>query len=809
MLTDLRSAVRKLAKSPGFVATAVLTLALAIGANTAIFGLIQGVLLTPPPFPEPDRLVALRCKQPAMSWAVVADFHEYLDWKERTDLFSDVMVYNGFTSQVLADDTGARSIAAHFGTANYLRTLGLRPVLGRDLTDADCAPDAAPVTLIGYNLWKNQFQGDPEILGRGLRISGRVVTVVGVLPQTFRAVTPNERAIDALMPLTYTRENAARGQHHLWVIARLQPGVTLEQAAARMNEYAGQLQKQHNHTHGIVTFSLAEWTNQWVRPRLMALMGAVALVLLIACVNLANLQLVRITGRTAEISIKMAIGASRGRVTRELLTESLLLGLAGGVLGTLLAAATLAGAEDFIRSQFNTFAPLRVGGLALTFSAGVTLLATLGSSLVPAWRATSSFEQFMRAIGRSAIASPQQRRLNNLFIVAQVALTLLVLIGAGLLVRSMHRLITQEKGFAVENISVFRVALPNATYPAAADRVRFYEQLLARVRPLPGVESATLGDSIPLRTSSNGYFAVPGTTWTRGQEPLADKLVVSADFFRTFGITLLKGRDFDASLDRAPAEGQRAPRAVIINEAFAKKYYGDQDPIGQPIGWNMVNLEGEDGPQWDVVIGVVSNARVVSLEREVGPAMYATITQLAYPGLYLAVRSTVDPAAMLPMVREQLRALDASIPLTQVRTMRAYVDDTLAQRKLVTWTIGAAALAALLLAVLGLYSVIAYTVAQQTREIGVRMAIGAEPPMIGRWVLGRGLKLVSLGIVLGVGGSFLVGRLLGSLVYGVSSWDLVTYAAVVALLGGVALLACWVPARRASRVDPLIALRAE
>lgn len=809
MLTDLRSAVRKLAKSPGFAATAILTLALGIGANTAIFGLIQGVLLTPPPFPHPEQLVALRCKQPAMSWAVVADFHEYLDWKERSDVFSDVMVYNGFTSQVLVDDAGARPLSAHLGSSNYLRTLGLGPVLGRDLTDADCDPAATPVTLISHALWRSQFQGDPAILGRTLKISGRAVTVVGVLPQTFRAVTPNERAVDLLMPLTSTRENARRGQHHLWVIARLQPGLTLEQATARMNEYAGTLQRQHNHTHGIVTFSLAEWTNQTVRPRLVALMGSVALVLLIACVNLANLQLVRITGRTAEISIKMAIGASRGRVTRELLTESLLLGLAGGVLGTALAAATLALAQDFIRSQFNTFAELRVGGLALAFSAGVTLLATLGSSLVPAWRATSSFEQFMRAIGRSAIASPQQRRLNNIFIVAQVALTLLVLLGAGLLVRSMHRLISQEKGFATEHIAVFRVALPGVTYPTAETRSRFYEQLLARVRPLPGVESATVGDSIPLRASSNGYFSVPGITWTKGQEPLADKLVVGPDFFRTFGITLLQGRDFDATLDRMAAGGGSFPGSVIINEAFAKKYYGDKDPIGQPIGWSMVNPGAKDGPQWDVVVGVVSNARMVSLEREVGPAMYASTTQVAYPSLYLAVRTKLDPAALLPMVREQLRSLDASIPLTQVRTMASYVDDTLSQRRLVTWTIGAAAGAALLLAMLGLYSVIAYTVAQQTREIGVRMAIGAEPPMIGRWVLGRGLKLVLLGIGLGAIGSALVGQLLGTLVYGVSRWDPITYLGVTALLGVVALLACWLPARRASRIDPLVALRAE
>lgn len=805
MPSNLRTVLRQLAKSLGFTFTAIVTLALGIGANTALFGLIQGVLLTPPPFPQPEQLVTLRCKQPAMSQAVVADFHEYLDWKERTDLFRDVMVYHGFASPVLTDEAGSRPLGAHLGSSNYLRTLGLLPALGRDLTDADCVPGAAPVAIISHRLWQQQFRGDPAVVGRSVRLGGRDVTIVGVLPAGFVSITPGERAVDALLPLDYTRESARRGQHHLSVYARLQPGITVAQAEARMNDHGRQLRERHNHTHGVVTVSLADWSTQAVRPRLLALLGSVALVLLIACVNLANLQLVRLTGRTAEISIKLAIGASRGRVARELLLESAVIGVAGGLLGTLFAALTLHFAEDFIRAQFNTFAPLRVGGPALAFAGGITLLAILGSSLVPAWRATDSFEGHLRAIGRSALATPQQRRLNNLFVVAQVALTLLVLVGAGLLGRSLHRLITQEWGFATEHVSIFRVALPGAIYPTSAERARFFDQLLARLRPLPGVESAAVGDSIPLRTSSNGYFALPDLAWTRGQEPLVDKLVVSPDFFRTFGIPLLKGRDFDATIDRPAPDGRRPAGAVIINETFAKRYFGDRDPIGQPIGWNLpASAHG-----WDVIVGVVGDARMVSLDREVGPAMYASTTQAASPSLFVAVRSPLAPAALLPMVREQVRSLDAGIPVTAVRPMQAYVDDALAQRQLITWTIGAAALTALALAVLGLYSVIAGTVAQQTREIGVRMAIGAPPVQIRRWVLGRGLRLVAAGIVLGVGASFLVSRLLGTLVYGVPAWDPPTYAGVALLLTLTALLACWVPARRAARVDPLVALRAE
>lgn len=809
MLTDLRSALRKLAKSPGFVVTAVLTLALGIGANTAIFGLIQGALLTPPPFPHPEQLVALRCKQPAMTWPVVADFHEYLDWKEQTDLFADVMVYNGFVSQVLAEESGVRSVSTPAVSASFLRTLGLRPILGRDFSEADCTPGAAPVALLGHALWRSQFRGAPDVIGRTVKLGGRIVTIVGVLPENFVSVTPNERPMELLTPLTYTREANTRGSHHLWVYARLQPGLTVAQASARMNDVATRLQKDRDITHGIVTMSLHEWATQNLRPRLLALMGAVGLVMLIACVNLANLQLVRITGRTAEISIKMAIGADRWRIGRELLTESLLLGLVGGALGCGLAALTLEFAGAFLKGQFSSFAPLRVGPLAVAFSLGLTLLAIVLSSFVPAWRATASWNEFMRAIGRSSTASPQQRRLNNTFVVAQVGLTLLVLVSAGLLVRSMHRLLTQERGFTSENISVFRVALPPVRYEDAAQRAQFYAQLLERIRALPGITSAASGDSVPLRSGSNGYFALPGVTWPRGQEPLADKLWISQDYLKTFGIALLKGRDFDPSLDRLPEPEKDFAAAVIVNEAFAKKYFGDQDPIGQRISASGRARNDTAEPIWDIVVGLVSNARVVSLDREVNPAIYIATHQTPFPAQYVAVRSTLDPAALLPQLRDQLRALDPELPLTQLTTMEGVVAGAVAQRKLITWTIGSAALVALALAMLGLYSVIAYTVAQQTREIGVRMAIGAEPPMIGRWVLSRGLKLVVVGIVLGLAGSFLVGQLLGSLVYGVSRWDPLTYGGVVLLLGTIALLACWLPARRAARVDPLVALRSE
>ncbi|MBI3886382.1 MAG: ABC transporter permease [Opitutae bacterium] len=809
MANELRFALRKLAKSPGFAVVAILTLALGIGANTAIFSIIDNVLLQPPPFPQSDRLVALRCQQPAMTWAVVADLHEYLDWKEQTDLFSDVMLYNGFQNLTLADENTTRTLSAHTASANYLRTLGVRPVLGRDLTEADTRPNSAPVVLIGYALWQTQFAADPAIIGRAVRLSGKLTTVVGVLPKRFVSVTPDEPTVEALAPLTVTRESSPRGNHTFWVFARLRDGVSLAQARARMGEVAVRLQQERAIVHGIVVFSLQEWNTRHVRPRLFALMGAVALVLLIACVNLANLQFVRLTGRTAEISVKMAVGAGRWRIARELLFESAVIGFAGGVAGSALAFLTIKLAGNFIQSQFSTYSTLAVGPAALAFSVGITLLAVALSSLVPAWRATASWQQFMRSVGRSAVSTPQQRRLNHLFVVAQVGLTLLVLACAGLLVRSMHRLATQERGFSTDNLVTFHVDLPDAVYRQPGQRVRFFAQLLDRLRAIPGVEAAAAGDSLPLRSGTNGGFSVPGLTWPRGQEPLSDQLIVGPGYFRTFGIALQQGRDFDPALDRLPEGDGHFSASVIINESMARKYFSGRNPVGQPIGFS-----GDDGNQradyvWDKVIGVVADARMVSLDREPGPAMYVSYTQAAPGSLYLAVRSKLDPAALLKPLREQLQSLDKHLPLSRLHTMQGYLDDALAQRKVITWTIASAAAVALGLAMLGLYSVIACTVTQQTREIGVRAALGAEPRMIGAWVLRRGVTLVGLGVVLGLGGSFIVSNLLGSLIYGVSAWDLVTYGTVVGTLAAVALLACWLPARRAARIDPVVALRTE
>lgn len=806
----MHHALRSLLKSPGFTAVAVLTLALGIGANTAIFGLVDGVLLTPPPFPQPDRIVGLRCRQPALDWPVVADFHEYLDWKEQTDVFSDVMVYNGFGSQVLVDDSGARSLNTPTVSANFLRTLGLHPLLGRDFTDADCVPNSNPVALLGYAVWNSQFYSDPAAIGRTVKLGGRAVTIIGVLPEGFASVTPGERPMDMLMPLTYTRETANRGSHHLWVYARMKDGVGLVQAQQRMNEVALRLQKERDISHGIVTLTLQDWSNQWVRSRLLMLMGAAALMLLIACVNISNLQLVRITGRTAEISVKMALGAGRGRIARELLLESLLAGLAGTVVGCALAVGTLALAGSFLKSQFATFAGLHVGWRALLFSGGISLLTVILSSLAPVWCATVSWGDSLRTLGRSATARPGQRRLNNLFIVAQVGLTMVALVGAGLLGRSMYRLLTQEKGFATENISVFRVALPDATYGKdAAKRLQFYSQLLERIQALPGISAATSGDNIPLRAGTNGTFSVPGINWVKGQVPVADKFIVSPQFFKTFGVPLLKGRNFDPSLDRLPGKPGPYPAAVIINESFARKYYGDKDPVGQRIASDNESANSHPDFVWDTVVGVVADARMVSLDREVGPAIFISTQQLPVSLQFVAVRSALDPAALLPVLREQLRSLDPALPLTQLKTMQVIFDETIAQRRLITWTIVGAAALALGLTMLGLYSVIAYTVAQQTREIGVRLAIGAQPGVISRWVLSHGLRLVLAGVLLGAAGSYGVAQLLGSLIYGVSAWDPLTYGAVATLLILVALLACWLPARRAARIDPLIALRAE
>ncbi len=809
MFPSLHRTVRTLLKSPGFTVTAILTLALALGANTAIFSLLQSTVLQAPPFPQPERLMSLRCKQPALPYAVVADFHEYLDWKEQTDLFSDVMIYNGLDDQVLNDGGTVTSLSVHQASANYLRTLGLRPALGRDLSEADTVPGAAPVALLSYAVWQSVGKADPAILGRAVALDGKMVTVVGVLPQSFVSVTPEEHPVEALLPLTATRESAPRGNHTYWVYARLRDGVTLRQAEQRIETVSKRLQQERDITHDIVLETLQERTTKSVRPRLYVLVAAVALVLLIACVNLANLQLVRLTGRAPEISIKMALGAGRGRIAGEILGESLLLGLAGGALGMLLADWALDLAGSFAREQFHAYAPLSLNTPVLLYTLGLTLLAVALSGILPAWRATSGWENFLRAVGRSATSTSGQRRLNSFFVVAQVGLTLLVLIGAGLLVRSLHRLDREEKGFRVDTIATFQLSLPKEHYQDNTQRIQFFDQLLDRIQALPGVESAAAGNAVPLRLGSKIYFSLPGVTWPKGQAPLAGYLMVSPGYLKTFGLTLRKGRGFDPGLDHLPAQPGHFSRSIIINESFARKYFGTRDPVGQHIGCDDDKTLADPNYAWDTIVGVISDAHLTSLEEEVEPAIYYSCQQLVSPSQYIVVRSTLDPVVLLPMLRGQLHQLDPGLPLTQLETMQGVVDQSFAQRRTITWTIGAAAAVALALAMLGLYSVIATTVAQQTRDIGVRLALGAEPGAIGRWVLAKGLRLVAAGLFLGLAFSYVMARLLGTLLYGVSAWDPLTYLAVIGLMSGIALLACWLPARRATRVDPMVALRME
>jgi putative ABC transport system permease protein len=796
---DFRYALRSLAKSRAFALTAVLTLALGIGANTAMFSVLYGVLLRPLPFNHPEQLVTVRCIQPNLDWPVVADYAEYLDWSQQTDLFSSLAVYQ-YENFILGTDEKPRSLFGQKISANYLATLGLSPLVGRGFTPDDCRPGAAPVAILSYSVWQSQFAGDPEVVGRVIRLAGKPTTVIGVMPRAFAGAIAGEREPEVLGPLQITLESSPRGWHYLQVFGRLQPGVSVVQAGHRMTEVAERLKIDNKSTHGVAVVDLQHWSTQWVRGRLATLMGAVGLVLLIACVNLANLSLVRVTGRTAEISVRMALGAGRWRIARTVLAENFLVGIGGGVLGCALAAVGLDFSSTFIKAQFPVMGDLGLNPTVLGFSLALTLLAATLSALVPAWRATAAWNVFMRSVGRGGSSTPQQRRLNHAFIVAQVAVTLLLLVGAGLLLRSLHRLLTQNLGFSTEQVLVFRVNLPDAAYPKPADRRAFFERLGDQLHALPGVESVSLGDSIPLQVNSNGGFLVKGSVWKHGEEPIATKLSVGPDYFKTFGIRLLQGREF------ATSDRDGAPHALIVNQAFVKKYL----PEGNPLGREMSFEDSDTLPaQWDQVVGVVADAQIDGLDRQVTPAIYSCYLQSWCGSMQVALRTPLDAGAMLNPVRDVVYRLDKEVPITRLNPMRVLLENSVAQRRIVTWTIGVAAVVALALAVLGLYSIIAYTVAQQTREIGVRMALGAPPETVGRWVLRRGLQLVTLGIIVGVGASLALNQVIGAMLFGITPWDPVTYAAVIAILSSTAVLACWLPARRAARVDPMVALRAE
>ena len=801
ILQDLKYSIRTLAKSPGFTAVAILTLALGIGANTAIFSVVNAVLLRPLPFKNPAQLVLMRETYKQVG-NVSVSYPDFLDWRQQSHSFAAMAVINnvGFN---LSGVTQPENIGGYAVSPNFLALLGVRPVLGRDFLPSEEKPGTAPVLLLSYQLWQSHLGGDPAVIGRSITLDGRSYSIVGVLPPTFRLLDRS----DVLVPIgVFAAGLTDRGDRgDIDVVGRLSRGVTLSQAAVEMNTIAARLANQYpqsNFGFGAHLETLREAFTGDTRLAVLVLFGAVVFVLLIACVNVANLFLVRGAARAREIALRLTFGASRSRVIRQMLTESLVLAFGGGVLGIILGAWGISGLGYLLPADSLQNMGVRMDLSVFLFTAAMIVLVAFAFGLVPALQVTRpALQETLKEGGRSATSNASQHRLRSALATAETALALVLLVGAGLMLKSLYHLIQVSPGFEPARVLTMTMDLRTDQYSKDPAILNFWQQVLDRVRTIPGVESAAVGTSVPLtgshRRSDVTIEGLP--TPGPGEFPHPDGHGISPAYTSAMGIPLLRGRTF------TDADNETAPLVGLVNATMARRFWTNGDPIGKRI------LRGHPGVDkgWVTIVGVVADTKLYGLDNPARLEVYYPYRQQPEADMNLVVRSAVDPASLTSAVRAAVAAIDKDQPIFDVHTMQQLVDDSISTRRLTLVLLGIFSALALILAAIGIYGVMAYTVALRTQEIGIRMALGAQQKDVLRLVLGQGARIAFFGVAIGLAVAAALARLLSSLLFSVSASDPLTFAAVAVLLVAVALLACYIPARRALRVDPIIALRYE
>jgi putative ABC transport system permease protein len=797
LLNDLRYAVRSMRKTPVFTVSVVLTIALGIAANTAIFSVVNAVMLRPLPFARPDRVMYVAEKNDKLNLPTFgASVLNYLSWKEQTQTFEQLGAV-GFASFNFSGRGDPEQFTGSRISPSLLPLLGLQPVVGRAFSDADDRPGAPPIVMISEGLWKRRFGGDGTLVGRSLTLNGVDCTLVGIAPAALAILTGG----DVWIPLTIDPGRERRLNHVISVVGRLKPGISVEQAQAEMDTVASRIGQQYPEVRdwGIRLVTLSRWfVNDQLRTALLVLLSAVGFVLLIACANIANLLLARAASRQKEIAVRTAMGASRGMLLRQLLAESLVLsalGGCGGLVGAVWAVRAISGA---LPPGLLPVPDVSIDVTVLLFALGVTVATGLLFGITPAWHATKAdLNTVLKQAARSSTGGARPL-LRNSLAVGELALATVLLTGAGLLVQSLVNLQHARLGFEPERLLTFQLALPPAKYQDDVKTTAFYRGLLESLRALPGVRGAAISSGIPLGPGS--YTTTPVTTVGASVLPVGTALpidwrIVSPGFFRTMGIPLLRGREF------SDADGPTAPAVMIVSQMTAQKFWGGDDPIGKLV--HRV-ADGKDL----TVVGVVGDVRNTALNQE-SPAMYYSSAARIWPLMDVVVRTDLPAESILPGVRQKVHQLDRELPIATVRTMDDWVANNAAQPRLNATLLGGFACAALLIAAIGIYGVLAYSVSQRTREIGLRMALGAQRGRVLRWVVREGMTVGLAGIGAGLLGSLALGRALASLVFGLPVHDPATFAAVALVLTIVALGACAIPARRASRVDPMVALREE
>jgi putative ABC transport system permease protein len=813
MFSDLRFALRSLLKTPGFTLVAVLTLALGIGANTALFSVLRAVILQPLPYSEPDRLAYVWMDNPGTQLADdVTSWPMFLHWRKHATSFESMAVYATTTAFNFTGEGEPERLSGTMAGESFLETLGVAPALGRGFTTQEQEPGKDFVVILGHGFWQRRFAGDPAVLGREITINGRPRTIIGVMPPDFFFYEKD----DLLIPLAASPELRANARnYHLPVIGRLKSGISAAQAqaelAAAQEAYWNSVPESRG--YGVRVTGMHGWQVREVRTALWTLFGAVGCVLLITCTNLANLLLARSLSRRREIAVRLALGASRFMVMRQLLLESLLLAAAGGCAGILLGTWGLAGLKMLGASALPRANLIQVDVTVLVCSLGAALLCGLGFGLLPAWQAGRGDAQTaLRDGGRGSSASRGATRTRAALIVAQTALAVVLLVGAGLLLRSFHKLSSVDTGLRGEGLTFMPVALPGAKYNDAVKVAAFQQQALEKLAAAPGVESAALASFIVInRLHSSAIFTLDDRTWgPREPRPELVTDIVSPGYFSTMGIPLVEGRDFRAS------DTPQSERVVLINEKVARAYWPGRSAVGQRLLLGNLPAPGALDPQgrpitpnWLTIVGVVRDLRRQGPEQPVRLEAYLPSTQVPRPTFRFVVRSSRTTASLASDLRAAIWSIDRDLPLPIIDPVEKTLGAATAQRRLNLWLLGSFAGLALLLAALGLYGVIAWSVNQRTGEFGIRLALGAPPGSLQKLVLGQGVRLVTCGLVAGLAASLALSRIVESLLFGVSGLDFPTYASVCAILGGASLLAAWLPAHRASRVDPLVALRSD
>ena len=796
LFQDVRFGLRMLRKNPGFAAVAILVLALGIGATTAIFTVVNSVLLQPLPYPDSERLVVIRDVQPQYGQTPMS-YPAFLAWREQKDIFDQVATFTR-SGEVLTGVGEPELLQTLHVSSNLLSVLGVKPILGRNFFPDEEPRNGNPVVILSHNFWQERFHSDPDVVGQKLTLTDRVFTVIGVLPAGFEFGIKDPAV---LTPLRLDTEIAPSGLNFLMVMGKLRTGLSMEQARAAVNVALPRVKKLDANTEGAAIVGLQEFTVGDSRPLLLVLLSMVALVLLIACANIANLLLARGAAREKEIAIRVSLGAGRMRLSRQLLTESMLLALMGGVLGVVLAGAGVELLRSFLAHRLPRGNEVHINVEVLLFTFLLSLFTGIIFGLAPSWKAARTEpHEHLKQGGRQSAAGSASQGFRSALVVVEIMLSVVPLAGAGLLVRSFMHLLNTDRGFDSANVLTMGIWPSPSRYKDPKVEISYLQQILDNVQALPAMNAAGFVTQLPLGGgSTNGGFAIQGKPNTPSE--VSNKEFVQGSYFAAMRIPLRAGRVFSR------IDGPDSPKVVVVNQTFARKFFPEENPLGQHIdvSWGT--------PAWSEIIGVVADSRQDTVATPVQPEFYALISQkpelLKFLGFDLAVRTQVEPTSIFHSIKDRVHQLDKNQPLARVKTMDARVAESLAPRRVPMLLMLVFAALALFLAAIGIYGVLSYFVLQRRQEIGVRLALGAQRGDVLRLVLGQGAKMIVAGLALGLVAALLVSRAMASLLFDIKPNDLLTFVAISLLLALLALIACAVPALRATRVDPLVVLRDE